>query len=514
MTGRYHYRTGVIHTSRGGAMMHVEEQTVAELLKSAGYRTGIFGKWHLGDAYPMRPQDQGFEESLIHLSGGIGQPPDSDNRYEITHLWHNGRRIETRGYCTVVFFRAALDFIAAKSEQPFFAYIPTNVPHTPLEVHDTLVKPYLDAGLNQTTARVYAMVQNLDENFAGLIARLDELKIRDNTLVVFLTDNGAQQERFNAGLRGRKSSVYEGGIHVPCFWQWPARLAGGRQIDRIAAHIDILPTLLAAAGVKGPAETKLDGVNLLPLLSGEAEAAKWPERTLFLQCHRGLTPHLFQNAVAITQRYKLVAYPETFNREDLLPDASEPVLELYDLAADPGEQNNLAHAAPQVLSDLRRQYEDWFADVWRSRQFTPGIIHVGNAAENPVLLCRYQDAQWKFDMPHGWPVSVERSGSYEIALRATDVPKIGRLMVQWQGQTLSEVVRAEQPRAVVHLAKGQGTLEIGLVTDEAEAAPASGKSTVGDVAVRFLSAGPAPAAGKVKRRASTKQSAKQASEMP
>ncbi len=514
MTGRYHYRTGVIHTSRGGALMHGDERTVAELLKAAGYRTGIFGKWHLGDAYPMRPQDQGFDASLIHLSGGIGQPPDADNHYENPHLWQNGRRIEARGYCTDVFFSAALEFIATQSEQPFFAYIPTNVPHTPLEVSEALVKPFLDAGVNPTTAHIYAMVKNLDENFSRLLARLDELKIRDNTLVIFLTDNGPQQERFNAGLRSRKSSVYEGGIHVPCFLQWPARFKGGRQIDRVAAHIDVLPTLLAAAGVGLPADAKIDGVNLLPLLSGGSDAEKWPERTLFLQCHRGLTPKLFQNAAAITQRYKLVCYPETFNREDLLPSAAEPVLELYDLEADRGEQHNLAAQQPEILADLRRQYEDWFADVWRSRQFTPGIIGVGNAAENPVLLCRYQDAQWKFDVPLGWLVNVERSGRYEIVLRPADVPKIGRLIVQWQGQTLTEVVREEQPRAVVYLAQGQGTLEIGLVTDEADAPQASGKNTVGDVSVRFLSAGPAPPAGKGKGKSKSKSKGKTAKVSP
>lgn len=496
MTGRYHYRTGIIHTSRGGAMMHGDEVTVAELLKAAGYRTGIFGKWHLGDAYPMRPQDQGFEESLIHTSGGIGQPPDADNHYQDPHLWKNGERVETRGYCTDVFFSNALEFIAADSEKPFFAYIPTNVPHTPLEIADDLVKPFLEAGLDQTTARIYAMVKNLDENFSRLLARLDELKIRDNTLVIFLTDNGAQQERFNAGLRARKSWVYEGGIRVPCFMQWPARIAGGRQIDRVAAHIDILPTLLSAAGVSPPESLQLDGQSLLPLLtptrSANEDNATWPDRTIFIQCHRGLTPKLFQNAAAIGQRYKLVAYPGTFNREDLLPSTSEPVLELYDLETDPAEERNLAAQMPDVTRALRRQYEAWFAEVWRSRQFTPGIIHIGNQAASSVLLSRYQDAQWKFEQPQGWLVNVERAGRYEITLRGEDTPAIGRLIVNWQGQPLTDVIRADQPKAVMHLAAGQGTLDVSVVTDEASPTKPSEKNVRGDVTIRFLSAGPPP----------------------
>jgi arylsulfatase A-like enzyme len=487
MTGRYHYRTGVIHTSRGGAMMHGEEVTVAELLRSAGYRTGIFGKWHLGDTYPMRPQDQGFEESLIHMSGGIGQPPDSDNAYLNPHLWHNGRRTDKTGYCTNVFFDAALEFIAASRDKPFFAYIPTNAPHTPLQIDEALVEPFRKLGLNDTTARIYAMVKNLDDNFARLLARLDELKLRDNTLVIFITDNGAQQERFNAGLRGRKSWVYEGGIRIPCFMQWPAALKGGRQIDRIAAHIDVLPTLLDAAGMTLPANLTIDGVSLLPLLTGKA-AETWPERTLFIQCHRGLTPKLFQNATAITQRYKLVAYPGTFNREDLLPSSSEPLLELYDIQADRGEERDLATEQPQMLAMLRQQYEAWFTDVWRSRRFTPGIIHLGNDAENPVLLCRYQDASWHFEQAHGWLVSVERSGRYEIALRTDDALGSGRIVVQWQGRELSQPVRSGDQRVLVELAAGQGTIDIQFVHDADSGRP-SGKNTAGDVSVRFVSAG-------------------------
>jgi arylsulfatase A-like enzyme len=499
MTGRYHYRTGVIHTSRGGALMHGDEVTIAELLKAAGYRTGIFGKWHLGDTFPMRPQDQGFDESLIHTSGGIGQPPDADNHYQNPRLRRNGEVVQTRGYCTDVFFDAALEFIGANRERPFFAYIPTNVPHTPLEVDEAWVEPFRKLGLDNTTARICAMVKNLDDNFGRLLAQLEELKLRENTIVIFMTDNGAQQERFNAGLRRNKSWVYEGGIRVPCFVQWPAKLQGRRQIDRIAAHIDVLPTLLDAAGVQPPANVKLDGVSLLPLLSGKTTAAQWPERTLFIQCHRGLTPKLFQNAAAIGQRYKLVASPGTFNREDFLPSATAPLLELYDLEADRGEEHDLAKEQPEVVASLRRQYEDWFVDVWRSRQFTPGIIHVGNQAENPVLLCRYQDASWKFERPCGWLVSVERSGRYEVAFRGNDGSGPGRIVVNWQGQEVSRPVGGAGASAEFVLDAGQGMIDVNFVADGAAGSEAAGKNVGGDVRVRFLSDAAAPV-GKGKRK--------------
>ncbi len=501
LTGRYHYRTGVIHTSRGGALMHGDEMTIAELLKAAGYRTGIFGKWHLGDTFPMRPQDQGFDESLVHRSGGIGQPPDADNHYQNPRLLRNGNEIQTSGYCTDVFFNAALEFIEANREQQFFAYIPTNVPHTPLEVDESWVEPFRKLGLNDTTARIYAMVKNLDDNFARLLGRLEELKLRENTIVIFMTDNGAQQDRFNAGLRRNKSWVYEGGIRVPCFMQWPAVWQGGRTIDRIAAHFDILPTLLHATGVQAPGDLKIDGMSLLPLLSGKATAADWSERTLFIQCHRGLTPKLFQNAAAIGQRYKLVGYPGTFNREDLLPSANEPVLELYDLQSDRGEEHDLAKQKPELVAELRRKYEDWFADVWRSRQFTPGIIHVGNQAENPIVLCRYQDASWKFERPCGWLVNLERSGRYEIGIRKGSELGPGRIVVNWQGQDVSRPVDSGGQSAEFILAAAQGMIDVNFVAEEAAGRDASKTNISGDVIVRFLGeAAVPPPAGKGKRK--------------
>jgi len=218
MTGRYNYRTGVVDTYLGRAMMFGDEVTLAHSLGEAGYKTGIFGKWHLGDNYPMRPDDQGFQEALVHKGGGIGQPSDPPgNTYFDPVLYHNGRDKKYEGYCTDIFTNATIDFIEKNRNQPFFAYLSTNAPHTPLQIHDKYVQPYLDKGLDETTAKVYGMITNLDENMGRLLSRLDELDLSENTIVIFMTDNGAQQSRYNAGLRGRKGTVYEGGIRVPFY---------------------------------------------------------------------------------------------------------------------------------------------------------------------------------------------------------------------------------------------------------------------------------------------------------
>ena len=244
MTGRYYLRTGILHTSRGAAKMHGDEVTIAELLKNSGYRTGLFGKWHLGDNYPMRPQDQGFEETLIHKSGGIGQAPDTDANYFNPILWRNGNVVKGDGYCTDLFFGAAIQFLRSDSEKPFFMYIAPNVPHTPLDIARAYSQPFLDWGLDPRTAAIYGMLKNLDDNFGALLQAIDEEGLVEETLIIFMTDNGPTRGRYNAGLRGAKGSVYEGGIRVPFYVRWPSQIEAGRSIDKIAAHFDVLPSLL------------------------------------------------------------------------------------------------------------------------------------------------------------------------------------------------------------------------------------------------------------------------------
>lgn len=366
MTGRYYYRTGVVDTWLGRSMMFSDEVTVAQMLAAAGYRTGIFGKWHLGDNYPMRAMDKGFQESLVLNGGGLAQPGDApfevhpDGAYFDPWLRHNGQWVRKKGYITDVVTDAALEFIERKSNQPFFIYLAYNAPHTPLQVPEKYYVRYKDADLKvpqagghpvpkfdpETTARVYAMVECIDDNIGRLLARLDQFKIADNTVVIFLTDNGPQQPRYNSGLLDRKGNTHEGGIRVPFFVRWPGHFQAGRAVDQIAAHIDVLPTLLELCDAKKPAGVKLDGLSLLPLLQGKA--ANWPDRTLYFQWHRGDAPELNRACAALSQRYKLVQPLGAF--EGKRP--AQPVFELYDYAADPLETKNLAAEKPEIVAQM------------------------------------------------------------------------------------------------------------------------------------------------------------------
>ena len=403
MTGRYNYRTGVTDTYLGRAMMHSDEVTVAEMLGKAGYRTGIFGKWHLGDSYPLRPEDQGFGEVLVHNGGGIGQPSDPPGSgYFDPILRHNGKWGKHKGYCTDVFFDAALKFIEQNRDKPFFAYIPTNAPHGPFIVAEKLWKPFKKMGCDDKTAKVYGMVKNIDDNLGKLLAKLDALKLADNTLVIFLTDNGPNGRRHNGGMRGTKGSVYDGGIRTAFFARWPARLKAGRKIDRIAAHIDMAPTLLAVCGAAKPPAVKFDGVSLLELM--ENDEVGWGDRVIYLQWHRGDVPQPFRASAARGQRYKLVNGNQ-----------------LFDMQKDPGEKTNIAAENPDIVKKMRADYEAWFKDVSSTRGYAPPRIHLGTPHENPVVLTR-QDwrgprASWGADGLGHWEVKVASAGTYDIKLR-------------------------------------------------------------------------------------------------
>ena len=300
---RYSLRTGVRDTYNGGAIMASNEVTIAEMLKQTNYKTGAFGKWHLGDNYPSTPNYQGFDESVIHLSGGMGQVGDfttyfqRDSSYFDPVLWHNGKQESYDGYCSDIFTDQAIDFIEKNHQSPLFCYLSFNAPHTPLQVPDEYYQMYKDidpaTGFEEDARpfvkmsekdkedarKVYAMVTNIDDNVGKVLQKLDELKIADNTIVIFMTDNGPQQIRYVAGMRGRKGRVYQGGVRVPFYMRYPALLKADKDVETPAAHIDILPTLSQLCHVSVPADRKIDGRSLLPLLKGES--VDWAGRPLF-----------------------------------------------------------------------------------------------------------------------------------------------------------------------------------------------------------------------------------------
>ena len=411
MTGRYHYRTRVVDTFKGRSMMEPNETTLAEVLRLHGYRTGIFGKWHLGDCYPMRPGDQGFEESLVHRGGGLAQPSEpieNRNRYTDPLLFRNGELVQAKGYCTDVYFDAAMEFMdqSARDGQPFFVYLPPNAPHGPYQdvpedLHEKYrakdLEPVLlgNEGSADTVARVYAMIENIDWNVGRLDRKLREAGWMENTIVLLMFDNGPNTRRYVGPLRGMKSEVHEGGIRSPFFMRWPARLQPGLVSERVGAYIDVMPTLLDAAGVGAPAGTAFDGRSLLPLLEGDD--AGWEDRSLFIQAHRGDAPVRYHHMAIRNQRWKLL-HPTGFQREE--PDADVP-WELYDMPLDPGEKNNVAERHPEVVRSLRAEYDAWFDRVAGTRpdNFQPPRIVAGTDNERVTVLT-WQD--WKVTEGGGW----------------------------------------------------------------------------------------------------------------
>jgi arylsulfatase A-like enzyme len=437
LTGRYNYRTGVVDTYLGRAMMHPDEVTLAEVLAAAGYRTGIFGKWHLGDNAPLRPIDQGFQESLVIKGGGIGQPsdPPGGSSYFDPVLQHNGQPQRYQGYCSDIFAKAATDFLAESGDLPFFAYLAFNCPHEPLEVPEPELASYKSINLAlsefpklgqtipasfaappETTARVYAMITNIDTNVGRVLKALDDRRLARDTIVIFMTDNGPAQVRFNAGLRGWKGSVYDGGIRVPFYIRWPGHFPAGHAVDRIAAHIDLLPTLVDACGLSPPAGVRIDGKSLLPLLRG-VQRAGWPDRTLYFQWQRGDQPEPDRAFAARSQTYKLL-------RHEPIPGApKKPSLELYDMEHDPLELHNIAAEHPDILTKMHAGYLAWFKDVSGTRGYAPVRIELGGTREDPTLLTR-QDwrgprAGWTPNDLGYWEVNVARAGRFEIRLHVT-----------------------------------------------------------------------------------------------
>lgn len=396
MTGRYHHRTGALDTWRGGAMMRPGEITLAEALRAGGYATGIFGKWHLGDCYPMRAMDQGFDRSLVHLGGGLAQPADpigNKRRYTDPILVRDGVEVQTRGYCTDVYFDEAIGFIrhSAVERRPFFAYIATNAPHgpyhdVPSELYEKYkakdLKPIMvgQGGNEDIVARVFAMVENVDQNVGKLMQALDELELTDNTVVLFMLDNGPNTRRYVGNMRGMKTEVHDGGVRSPLFIRYPKQLKAGKRVSQTAAHIDVMPTLLDIAGVSKPDDAVFDGRSLLPLMVSD-QPVDWPDRSIVIQAHRGRSPQQFHHFMLLEGRWKLVR-PSGFGRQAAVGDLA---FELYDLQADPTESKNLAADRPEVVQRLRQSYLAWYEDVNGADKALPRIEVASRQSPRTVL---------------------------------------------------------------------------------------------------------------------------------
>ena len=326
LTGHYANSTGVWHTIGGRSLLRSNEISMADYFQCSGYATGIFGKWHLGDNTPYRPQDRGFETVVVHGGGGVGQTPDYwGNNYFDDSYWDGERHTRFEGYCTDVWFQNAVNFIERNRQKPFFCYIPTNAPHSPFLVDPLYSDPYLPLTPHQQRANFYGMLANIDENVGGLRRSLAELGLVDNTIFIFMTDNGSGGglevdesqfviNGFNAGMRGQKGSEYDGGHRVPFFLHWPAGgISEGRDVDEVTANVDILPTLIDMCRLEKPEGNGFDGRSLVPLLQPEEGKRRvWPDRALVTDSQRLAYPVKWRKSAVMTDRWRLVNGRELF----------------------------------------------------------------------------------------------------------------------------------------------------------------------------------------------------------
>lgn len=361
MTGRHEFKSGVTHTILERERMSLKATTIAQVLQSAGYQTGIFGKWHLGDEPERWPSRRGFGEMFIHGCGGIGQTyagtcgDAPGNSYFDPVILHNGTFEKTSGYCTDVFFGQAIRWIEkTNGTQPFFAYITPNAPHGPLICPENYEALYRDK-VKENEAKFLGMVTNIDDNVGRLLAKLKDLDIERNTLVVFMNDNGgtAGCRVWNAGMRGQKGSPDNGGTRAAGFFRWPGTLPPGDR-GQLTAHLDLYPTFAALAGAKIPEGIKLDGFSLLPLL--EDPNAAWPDR--FLVTHVGRWPQ------GEAQQHKYSQMSVRHGPHLLVSRGKDgKKWELYDLKADPAQQEDVAAQRPEVVAKLEAYYDQWWAEV-------------------------------------------------------------------------------------------------------------------------------------------------------
>ena len=428
MTGRYSCRTGVWHTINGRSILREDELTMAEVFEHNGYATGIFGKWHLGDNYPFMPWHRGFQESLIHGGGGVTQTPDlwRNDYYDDTYF-RNGKPEPQKGYCTDVFFDAALEFVNQNRDKPFFAYLATNAAHGPYLCPDKFSQPYLDQGVEKTMSAFYGMIASIDENVGKLCKKLTEWDLDRDTILIFMSDNGtargmlkpAALEKgyawtgFNGGFSGTKSSNQEGGHRIPFFVRWPAgKIGGGKENATLTSHFDLLPSFIDMCELKMPREVKFDGQSLKELWLTPDGETDLTNRTLVVHSQRVETPVKWKRCSVMKQNWRLINGKY-----------------LYDLETDRAQKKDISKQHPKIVAELRSSYDAWWDSV--SEKFSQYVrIPLGSQAEPDVLLTCHDWHATEGEVPWNqgkirsdlssngfWAVDVMQPGKYEITLR-------------------------------------------------------------------------------------------------
>ena len=475
MTGRYPGRTGAYRTSSGRTMMHTDERTVANVFADAGYVAGMVGKWHLGDNAPHRPQDRGFDHVVWHRCGGVGQASDYwGNDYFDDTYERNGKFEKFEGYCTDVWFAEGIRFVEQNRAKKFFLYLATNAPHGPYRVDPKWSKPYQGKANWGKGPEFYGMVANFDHNVGLLRKRLETLGIAENTILVFMTDNGTANgaqfrgltseavRGFNAGMRGKKSSIYEGGHRVPFFTHWPqGKVAGGRDVDALAAHIDVLPTLAELCGIELPENHNPDGLSFAAQLTDTGAPAH--RQHLIMQFHGG--PGFAEPAKEWAHSCIMKGRWRLLHGE-----------QLYNLENDPAQRNDIATEHPEKVKELRELYPAYWKSI--SPRLTPVSIDLGNAAHNPTTLCSQDwfmprgNPPWHFGMisklprvTGPWMVNVRQAGRYRLTLRQWPIEakkpvEAVRAKIQIAGQTMEKPVEGETMGVVFEVELPAGKTEL------------------------------------------------------
>jgi len=412
MTGRDAMNNGATAVCLGRSMIREEIPTMADIFQMFGYHTAHFGKWHLGDSYPYRPQDRGFEVTVHHGAWGIGSMADYfSNDYWDDVYFHNEKPTQYQGYCTDVWFDLAIDYMKKwknnNSDKPFFLYLATNCPHGPHRCDDKYSDPYIGKINNHQVAKFFGQIANIDENMGRLLSFLDETKLSDNTILIYMTDNGTVRgyNVYNAGMRGHKTMPYEGGHRVPCFIKWPqGNIKGQKDIDETTQVQDILPTLIDLCNLAKPNNTEFSGESLAPVIYGKKEKLK--DRMLVVQYDNPYNPT--ENLAVLWNKWRLVKNEE-----------------LYDISVDPGQQNDISEENPEVVKAMSNYYNNWWnktEPLYEQKRF----IHVGSKKQNPIMLFSsdwlgsYADNMGNLINAIGrtgyWNVLVETKGEYEVTL--------------------------------------------------------------------------------------------------
>ncbi|MDB2385240.1 arylsulfatase [Polaribacter sp.] len=421
LTGRNSNRNGVWHTIMGASLLNREEVTLADVFKENGYSTAMFGKWHLGDNHPFTPNDRGFQQAFYHGGGGVGQTPDYwNNDYFDDTYFRNGTPEKVEGYCTDIWFNEALNFIETKKDDPFLCYLSLNAPHSPFNVPQEYYDLYKDEeSLLETQKRFYGMITNIDDNFSKLLAKLNELDIAENTIIIFTSDNGTSNgykidketgavHGYNANMRGVKASEYDGGHRVPFIIRWPdGKLNEGKTLSELTAHVDLLPTLTSLAKIEYKPKKVMDGTNIEAYLTDETAIE---DRYLVTDTQRIAWPEEGKNSCVMHGAWRLVNGDELYNTEE-----------------DPGQQVNLAAQYPDKVAKMNSFYDSWWKSVEEEIKYSTIDLGVDDLE---VLTCH--DARtvdyfppWnqrkiregKPMKPASFFVNFVKSGNYNFKLR-------------------------------------------------------------------------------------------------